>query len=50
MAKEEFIRDVGSRIPPVHPDTEWYFREECIRGKFLLYDGKENKCVCTTCG
>ena len=50
MTKEEFIRDVGSRIPPAHPDTEWYFREECIRGKFLLYDGKENKCVCTTCG
>ena len=50
MTKEEFIRDVGSRIPSAHPDTERYFREECIRGKFLIYDGKKNKCVCTNCG
>lgn len=50
MTNEEFMRDVGSRIPPAHPDTEWHFREECIRGKFLLYDGKKNKCVCTNCG
>ena len=50
MTKEEFIRDVVSRIPPAHPDTEWHFREECIRGRFLIYDGKINKCVCTHCG
>ncbi len=50
MTQEEFIREIGNKIPPAHPDTERSFREFCIRNKFLLYDGKKNKCVCTNCG
>ena len=50
MTKEEFMRDIGSKIPPARPDTEQQFREFCIRNKFLLYDGKKNRCVCTNCG
>lgn len=50
MTVEEFARDIGSKIPPAHPDTEQRFRDECIRNKFLIYDGKKNRCVCTNCG
>ena len=50
MTKKEFMRDIGSKIPPARPDTEQRFREFCIRNRFLLYDGKKNRCVCTNCG
>lgn len=50
MTVEEFKRDVASRIPPAHPDIEQDFRDECIRHRFILYDGKKNRAVCTNCG
>ena len=50
MTTAEFARKVGSRIPPARPDTERRFREECIRNKLLIYDGKKNRCICTSCG
>lgn len=49
MTIEEF-KEIAKQIPPSHPDTEWSFRVDCIRNHFLLYDGKKNKCICTTCG
>ena len=49
MTVEEF-REIARQIPPSHPDTERSFRDECIAHKFLIYDGKKNKAVCTNCG
>ena len=49
MTTEEF-RKIAVQIPPSHPDTEWSFRQDCIRNRFLLYDGRKNKAVCTHCG
>lgn len=49
MTNEEF-REIAKQIPPSHPNTELSFRLDCIRNHFLIYDGKRNKCVCTTCG
>lgn len=49
MTTEEF-KEIAKQIPPSHPSTEWSFRSECIKGKYLLYDGKKNKCICTNCG
>ena len=49
MTVEEF-REIARQIPPSHPDTERSFRDECIAHRFLIYDGKKNKAVCTNCG
>lgn len=49
MTVEEF-REIAMQIPPSHPDTERSFRDECIIHKFLIYDGKKNRAVCTNCG
>jgi hypothetical protein len=49
MTVEEF-REIAMQIPPSHPDTERSFRDECIAHRFLIYDGKKNRAVCTNCG
>lgn len=49
MTNEEF-REIAKQIPPSHPHMEWSFRMDCIRNHFMIYDGKKNRCVCTTCG
>ena len=49
MTTQEIER-MFKQIPPSHPDTERYFRDECIVNRLLIYDGRKNKAVCTSCG
>ena len=50
MTTQEIERMFSEQIPPSHPDTERYFRDECIVNRLLIYDGRKNKAVCTSCG
>ena len=50
MTTKEIEKMFAEQIPPSHPDTERYFREECIVNRLLIYDGRKNKAVCTCCG
>ena len=50
MTSKDIEKMLAEQIPPSHPDTERYFREECIVNRLLIYDGRKNRCICTTCG
>ena len=50
MTTKEIEKMFSEQIPPSHPNTEQYFREECITNRLLIYDGKKNRAVCTSCG
>ena len=50
MTTKEIEKILSEQLPPAHPDTEQYFRDCCISNHLLIYDGKRNKAVCTSCG
>ena len=50
MTTKEIEKMFSEQLPPAHPDTEKYFREDCIVNRLLIYDGRKNRAVCTSCG
>lgn len=49
MKKEKMDR-ILAKLPKDPPDTEAWVRENCVLGKYLIYDIKEDIAVCTSCG